>query len=64
MTAESRNNGTRRAMNQHATIKEMVEVVFSVWSSPKLYNEDLREIRSLNLMVAILTAVQVTKLPL
>jgi hypothetical protein len=49
MTAESRNNETRKATNQNATIKELLEAVFSVWSSPKIYKEDIREIRGLNL---------------
>jgi hypothetical protein len=31
------------AMNQHTTIEELLEGVFSVWSAPKLYNEDQRE---------------------
>jgi hypothetical protein len=26
------------AMNQHATIEELLESLFSVWSMPRLYN--------------------------
>jgi hypothetical protein len=33
------------AMNQYATTKEMLEVVFSVWSAPRLYNEDQQPVR-------------------
>jgi hypothetical protein len=28
------------AKNQHSTIEELLEVVFSVWSVPRLYSED------------------------
>jgi hypothetical protein len=31
------------AMNQHATTEELLEVVFSVWSTPRLYSEDEQE---------------------
>jgi hypothetical protein len=48
MTAESRNNGTGRAMKLYGTIKELLKTVFYVWSSPKSYNKDLREIRGLS----------------
>jgi hypothetical protein len=30
-------------MNQHATIEELLEVVFSVWSVLRPYNEDQQE---------------------
>jgi hypothetical protein len=32
------------ATNQHATIEELFEAVFSVWYAPRLYSEDQREI--------------------
>jgi ribosome-interacting GTPase 1 len=31
------------ATNKHATIEELLETVFSVWSAPRLYSEDKRE---------------------
>jgi hypothetical protein len=54
MTAERRNSGTKEAAiarqqrgkhisattNQHETVEELFESVFSVWSAPRLYSED------------------------
>jgi hypothetical protein len=34
------------AMNQYATMKELLETVFSKWSSPRLYSEDQKKIYS------------------
>jgi hypothetical protein len=31
------------AMNQHATIEEPMEMVFAVWSVPRLYSKGHRE---------------------
>jgi hypothetical protein len=33
------------AMNQHATIEELLEVVFSMQSLPRLYNEDQQQLQ-------------------
>jgi hypothetical protein len=57
MRAENRNNGTRNsaiarqrhgkhffaATNEHETIEELFEAVFSVLSVPRLHREDQRE---------------------
>jgi hypothetical protein len=48
MLAESQNIGTRRgghclAMNEHATLEELLEVVFSMWFAVRQYSKDQRE---------------------
>jgi hypothetical protein len=32
------------ATNEHATIEELLETVFSVWSMPRLQNEDCQQL--------------------
>jgi hypothetical protein len=32
--------------NKHASVEELLEVVFSMWSLPKLYSEDPAEVQS------------------
>jgi hypothetical protein len=52
------------AMNKQATIEEPLEAVFSVWSMPRLYNEDQLDkpenqlsVRGWSLWLAVLSCI-------
>jgi hypothetical protein len=34
------------ATNQHATTEELLEIIFSMWSMPLLYNEAISQVRA------------------
>lgn len=38
-----RGNDISAGKNQHATIEEVLEAMFCMWSVPRFYNEDQRE---------------------
>jgi hypothetical protein len=40
---QQRSKHVSMAMNQHVTVKELLEVMFSEWSTPWLYNEDQQQ---------------------
>jgi hypothetical protein len=43
IATQRRGKHSPAAMNQHATTQEMLEALFSVWSTPTLYIEDQLE---------------------